>query len=146
MQNTTALDDFATILNHSTFAINELVPLFNPTTGTIQGSCHVYLQSMTPLTKIIHHSDLTFVQTADVLSAAVLHDRISWNNTYQVGFGLAFDTYPARFQTSTLTRQSIYLVLRSLFEPPHRSDASVRYIPVNASTMIHLGFASELGL
>ena len=35
------------------------------------------------LTKMIHHSDLTFVQTADALSAAVLHDRISGNNTYQ---------------------------------------------------------------
>ena len=64
----------------------------------------------------------------------------------EVGSGLAFDPYPAHFQTSTLTRQSIYLVLRSLFELLHRSDASVRYIPVNASTMIHLGFASELGL
>ena len=81
MQNTTAVDDFATRLKLSTLAIDELVPLFNPTTGTIQSSYRLYSQRS--LTKMIHHSDLTFVQTADALSAAVFHDRISGNGTYQ---------------------------------------------------------------
>ena len=45
----------------------------------------------------------------------------------EVGSGLAFDPYPAHFQTSTLTRQSISFVLRSLFELVHRSDDPVSY-------------------
>ena len=64
----------------------------------------------------------------------------------KVGSGLAFDPCPAHFRTSTLTRQSIYFVLRSLFELFHRLDAPVRYIPVDASIVIHLRFASEPGL
>ena len=64
----------------------------------------------------------------------------------EVGSGLAFDPYPALFQTSTLTRQSIYFVLRSLFELLHRSDDPVRYVLVDTSNMIHLSFASEPGL
>ena len=82
MQNTTALDDFATRLNHSTFAINELVPLFKSTTGTIQGNCRFYLQKLFRR-RMIHHLDLTFIQTADALSAAVLHDQISGNDAYR---------------------------------------------------------------
>ena len=44
VQNTTAVDDFTTRLKRSTLAIDELVPLFNPTTGTIQSSYRLYSQ------------------------------------------------------------------------------------------------------
>ena len=50
----------------------------------IQAWCKVALicTRKDPL-KITHHSDLTFVQTADALSAAVLHDQVAKNHRYQ---------------------------------------------------------------
>ena len=104
MQNTTAVDDFATRLKLSTLAIDELVPLFNPTTGTIQSSYRLYSQRS--LTKMIHHSDLTFVQTADALSAAVLHDRISGNDAYRTRVRDSFQnvarTFPGFYSHSSV--------------------------------------------
>ena len=95
MQNTTAVDDFATRLKLSTLAIDELVPLFNPTTGTIQSSYRLYSQRS--LTKMIHHSDLTFVQTADALSAAVLHDQVAKNHRYQGWIRVCFRAVSLNF-------------------------------------------------
>ena len=81
---------------------------------------------------------LSLLQCSTTVYLGTIHTK--------VGSGLAFDPYPALFRNSTLTRQSIYFVLRSLFELLHRLDDPVRNVPVYASTMTYLRFASEPGL